>query len=95
MKFRQALFWDTDPKKIDVKKNARYIIERVLKLGDLDDYRLICNIYSIEDMKNVIMEKRVDLDPKSLYFWCHNFGIKESICAKKHLAKTQELFWRR
>jgi len=33
MKFRQALFWDTNPKKIDPKKNARYIIERTLEFG--------------------------------------------------------------
>ena len=95
MKFRQTLFWDTDPKKIDPKKHARYVIERILKLGDLDDYHSMRNTYSVEDVKNVIMKKRVDLDPKSLYFWCHNFGIKESICTKKHLAKTQELFWRK
>ena len=95
MRFRQALFWDTNPKKIDVKKNARYIIERILKLGDFNDWRSLRNTYSMEDIKNVIMEKRVDLDPKSLNFWCHNFGIKESICAKKLLAKKQELFWRR
>jgi len=33
MKFRQALFWDTNPAKIDPKKNARYIIERTLEFG--------------------------------------------------------------
>ncbi|MFH1564807.1 MAG: hypothetical protein ABIC82_03080 [bacterium] len=33
MKFRQALFWDTNPKNIDVKKNAQYIIERVADLA--------------------------------------------------------------
>jgi len=33
MKFRQALFWDVNPAKIDPKKNARYVVERVLDLG--------------------------------------------------------------
>lgn len=95
MKFRQVLFWDTDPKKIDTKKHARYIIERVLRFGDFDDYHSMRDIYSVEDIKNVILEERVDLDPKSLNLWCHSFGIEESICTKKLLAKTQELFWRR
>jgi len=95
MKFRQALFWDTNPKKIDMKKNKRYIIERILRFGDFDDYRWMRKVYSVEDVKNVILEKRVDLDPKSISLWCRNFGIKESICARKLLAKTQELFWKR
>ena len=95
MKFRQALFWDTNPKKIDMKKNKRYIIERILRFGDFDDYRWMRKVYSVEDVKNVILEERLDLDPKSINFWCHSFGIEESICTKKLLAKTQELFWRR
>ena len=95
MKFRQALFWDTNIKNIDPVLHKRYIIERVLKLGDLDDYRAMRNMYSTEDVKNVILEERSDLDPRSINFWCRNFGIKESICEKKLSAKTQELFWKR
>jgi len=34
MKFRQALFWDTNPNKIDAQKNAQYVIERILDLGN-------------------------------------------------------------
>lgn len=34
MKFRQALFWDTNPDKIDTKKNSLYIIECILDLGN-------------------------------------------------------------
>jgi len=29
------LFWDTDPKKIDMKKNSRYVIEKVLEMATL------------------------------------------------------------
>lgn len=92
---KKSLFWDTDINNIDMVKNKRYIIERILKFGDLDDYRWMRDTYSVEDIKNVILEERSDLDPKSLNFWCRNFDIKESICTKKHLAKTQELFWKR
>ena len=92
---KKSLFWDTDTNTIDIIKHKRYIIERILKFGDLEDYRWMCNTYSTKDVKNVILEKRSDLDPKSINFWCHNFGIEESICTKKLLAKTQELFCRR
>ncbi|MFA5791964.1 MAG: hypothetical protein WC884_02915 [Candidatus Paceibacterota bacterium] len=91
---KKSLFWDTDIKNIDLVLHKRYVIERILKLGDFDDYRWMCDVYSVEDVKNVILEERVDLDPKSFSFWCHNFNIEESICTKKLLAKTQELFWK-
>lgn len=92
---KKSLFWDTDINTIDMSKNKRYIIERILKFGDLTDYHWMQNTYSMKDIKNVILEERSDLDPRSINFWCHNFGIEKSICTKKLLAKTQELFWRR
>lgn len=91
---KKSLFWDTDIKSIDPVLHKRFVIERILKLGDFDDYRWMRNTYSTEDMRNVILEERSDLDPKSISFWCHNFGIEGSVCTKKLLAKKQELFWR-
>ena len=92
---KKSMFWDVDPKKIDIQKNKRFVIERILKNGDFDDYRWMRDTYSDEDIKNVILAERIDLDPKSINFWCNNFGIEESICTKKLLMKTQELFWKR
>ena len=92
---KTSLFWDTDINTIDMVKNKRYVIERILKFGDFDDYIWMCNAYSTGDIKSVILEERVDLDPKSINFWCHIFNIEESICTKKLLAKTQELFWKK
>ena len=92
---KKNLFWGTDVNNIDLTKHKRYVIERILRFGDFDDYHWMRNIYSTEDVKNVILEERSDLDLKSISFWCHIFGIKESICTKKLLAKTQELFWKK
>lgn len=39
MKFRQSLFWDTDPKKLDKDKHAKYIIERIMDFGNDEDVR--------------------------------------------------------
>lgn len=92
---KKSLFWDTDTRNIDLTAHKRYVIERILRFGDFDDYHWMRNAYSVEDVKNVILRERSDLDPKSISFWCHSFGIEESICTKKLLAKTQELFWRK
>lgn len=42
MQFRSTLFWDVDPKTIDTKKYARYIIERILGFGDDREARWHC-----------------------------------------------------
>ena len=69
MKFRQALFWDTDPTKIDPQKHARYIIERILELGDPDDVAWVFRRYSKDDIKKVMDLPRVQISPKSKALW--------------------------
>lgn len=68
MKFRQALFWDTNPKKIDSKKNAEYIIERVLDFGRDHEVRAIKKNYSKSLMKKVISNPR-RLMPETKALW--------------------------
>lgn len=69
MKFRKSLFWDTDPKKIDIKKNARYIIERVLDFGQPDEVSWLFKQYSKHTIKKVINLPRVQLGPRSKTLW--------------------------
>lgn len=49
--FRQALFWDVDPKTIDPEKHAVYIIERVLDFGNKNDSMPKTNKASWEEIK--------------------------------------------
>ncbi|OGL85826.1 hypothetical protein A3I40_01485 [Candidatus Uhrbacteria bacterium RIFCSPLOWO2_02_FULL_48_12] len=68
MKFRQALFWDTDPKKIDVKKNAQYIIERVADFGRDKEARWVLEHYDRALLKKVISKSRC-LRPRTKNLW--------------------------
>lgn len=68
MKFRQSLFWDVDPKTIDQKKNARYIIERVLDFGTDSEVRWLCRNYSAGLIKKTIKTSRV-LHSKTKKLW--------------------------
>jgi hypothetical protein len=68
MKFRQTLFWDVDPKTIDPKKHARYIIERVLDFGNDQEVKWLVHYYSSRLIRNTVNNSRV-LDPKSLALW--------------------------
>jgi hypothetical protein len=68
MKFRQTLFWDTDPKKIDPKKNAQYIIERVADFGNDQEARWLLNFYSKNLLRKVISKSRC-LMPETKALW--------------------------
>ncbi len=69
MKFRQALFWDTNPKKIDVKKNARYIIERTLEFGRLNEVGWVFRHYPKSMIKKTLGLPRVQVSGKSKALW--------------------------
>lgn len=58
MKFRQALFWDTDPSKIDPEKHAQYIIERVADFGHDDEVRWVFHFYDKPFLRRVIDKSR-------------------------------------
>lgn len=68
MKFRQTLFWDVDPKTIDPKKHAVYIIERVLDFGNDDEVRWMWHYYSRQLIRKVAKTSRV-LHPPTRSLW--------------------------
>ena len=59
IRFRQSLFWDVDPKTIEPQKNARYIIERILELGNDREVRWMWNYYSRRLIRDVVVHSRV------------------------------------
>ncbi|MEK7147012.1 MAG: hypothetical protein AAB772_02020 [Patescibacteria group bacterium] len=69
MKFRQSLFWDTNPKNIDIKKHARYIIERVLEFGQANEVGWVFKNYPKSMIKKVINLPRVQLSGRSKALW--------------------------
>ena len=68
IKFRPALFWDVDPKKIDLKKNAQYIIERVADFGTDKEARWVWNFYDKRLLRRVIAKSRC-LRPRTKVLW--------------------------
>jgi hypothetical protein len=68
MKFRQSLFWDVNPNKIDVKKNAPYIIERILDLGRDKEVRWLWKFYDKKLIKKVVEKSRC-LRPETKNLW--------------------------
>lgn len=67
--FRQSLFWDTDPKRIDAEKNARYIIERVLDFGNDEEIQWLFRRYPKALLQEVLNRSRSGLHEKSKALW--------------------------
>lgn len=56
---RRSLFWDVDPKTIDPKRHARYIIERILDFGNDREVRWLWRTYSRSLIRDVVEKSRV------------------------------------
>jgi len=68
MKFRQSLFWDTDPARIDIKKNARYVIERIMDFGNAEEARWMWKQYPKQLLHSVVQKSRA-LHKSSKTLW--------------------------
>lgn len=67
--FRQSLFWDTDPQRLDAEKHARYIIERVLDFGNDEEIRWLFRRYPRALLREVLNRPRGGLHKKSKALW--------------------------
>lgn len=67
--FRQTLFWDVDPATIDPKKNAKYIIERILEFGNNEEVRWMYHYYPHDLIKDRVENSRGVLRKKTKALW--------------------------
>ncbi|MBI5196497.1 MAG: hypothetical protein HZA10_09260 [Nitrospirae bacterium] len=73
----RSLFWDTDLKNIHIRRNASYIIERILEMGDLSALKWIQGIYPARKIIEVIETSR-KISQKSKNFWQIWFGTADA-----------------
>jgi len=71
------LFWDTNPGKIHLKGNARYVIERVLEFGGLGAVEWLQRVYPVQTILDVLTLSR-NISEKSRNFWKIWFGAQDA-----------------
>lgn len=91
-KLSKHLFWDVEVEKINPDIHASFIVERVLKKGNLEDLNLLSNFFSSNQI-NTIIKNLKNLDPKSANFAHIYFNIpkNEMKCYTKN--PSQEKHW--
>ena len=94
MPLPKHLFYDADPRKIDLKKHEYAIIERVLHLGTLRDYKWLKTHVSRKKIIDVLKRTR-RLDRRSAWFWAAIFNVRknEVKCLQKSFRKRQRPLW--
>jgi len=76
LKLRNELFWDIDLDKLDERKNKRLIIERVLNLGEIEEFLELVSFYNRKTLLNELTNIAY-FDPKTLKFIISYFGVKQ------------------
>lgn len=91
---KKSLFWDVDTQIMDKEQNKRFIVERILARGDVDDFRFALETYGQDMLKKIFLKART-LDRKSLAFWCAYFNIDKKQCTEKPSLLKQVAFWKK
>ena len=75
-KLSQRLFWDVDPDTIDVDLHRRYVIQRVLERGSIEDLKATIAHYTMPTLVAEAQQIR-SLDPVTLAFAACLGNVKE------------------
>ena len=65
--FSDNLFWDADPSDLDFDRNRRYVVQRVLERGTVNDLRVVFHLYGLSQVIATAKSLRT-LEPKALSF---------------------------
>ena len=92
IKFSEHLFWDIDVEKLDIDRSPAFVIQRVLEYGFWIDWVQIRSYYSMQTIKDAVMNLRT-LNPKALNYIAlyTNTDKKNYRCYK--LAQLHPTLW--
>lgn len=60
------LFWDINPRTVDVEKNASWLLARVLQRGTWEDWQIVSKFYGKSTLRD--LEPSLKVDKKSANF---------------------------
>lgn len=89
-----VFFWDVAPEKLNVQRDATFILERLLELGNDDAIRWIRTTYPEEAIKSVVKNSR-RLSRKTARFWQVFLGLEEEEvkCLARSYRRPENQLW--
>jgi hypothetical protein len=87
----RPLFWDTDLAAINLHKNKKLIIQRILNFGNEKTYRWMFQVYLVKDIIDAVKYDK-NINPRSAVMIANYFGIpKEEIACLKNASNPNYL----
>ncbi|MDI3281573.1 MAG: hypothetical protein QJR13_09405 [Bacillota bacterium] len=74
--FLYKFFWDTDPSRLDARRDRSFILERLLELGDDEAVHWLLSTYPREEIEEVVRYSR-RLSRKTANFWALRYGLPQ------------------
>jgi len=76
-KLSEYLLWDMDKRALSFEKSKKSIIYKVLEFGTLNDWKIIKEVYGLEEIKQAAITFR-SLDPITLAFLTNYFELNKT-----------------
>ncbi|KAF0203370.1 MAG: hypothetical protein FD170_1089 [Bacteroidetes bacterium] len=72
--FRRGLFWDVDFDLLNEQKHKTYIVQQVLNLGTIEEFKLLLDYYGFDQVRESVKVAGY-FDPKTFSFIIGFFDI--------------------
>ena len=86
------LFWDVDREKMDIETSKNLIVQRVLELGMLEDWKVLVHMYGLKGIEEVALQLR-SFDDMTLSFLCAIFNREKEDFRCYRLRQSAPNFW--
>jgi hypothetical protein len=87
-----SLFWDVNREDVDDEKHRRFVMQRVLERGSLDDWRRTKERYTLPTIVAEAQQMR-SLEPKALAFIACVGGVREETFRCFTLRRLHQKHW--
>lgn len=91
-KLSTHLFWDTPIENVDPAEHCGFIVERVMRYGRIEDWRMILRWYGVDGLKDVVVGLR-DLDNVGISFLCLMLDLENEDFRCYRERQSQLSFW--
>jgi len=90
----KRMFWDTPLENIDPVEHSRWIVERVMRYGRVEDWNIIKKWYGKEGLREIVVKAR-DLDNVSISFLSVVLGLNKELFRCYIERQLRPTFWHR
>ena len=88
------IFWDVNLKTNDIRKNASFVIGRILEYGDENDVKWMFRNFKPSQIRQTLLKKN-NISTKSAIYWAFILGLPKNkiLCLKPSYRKMRKSHW--